>query len=143
MALGTEIRDALLADTSIAYEVGRRIRPLGVSPADARPYLTYQVTGRESLGTLSDGPADYRKAGFEVGVFADTYADVMALSDLVRDRLDRLDRLDQFGQTVSGVEFAPCEFDSETDVEEAVPEGEEKPVYLRVQTYRTLYRITA
>ena len=37
-------------------------------------------------------------------------------------RWPRHDRLDQFGETVSGIEFAPCEFDGETDVEEATPE---------------------
>lgn len=134
-ALETGIRDALKT-TPITNVVGTRIRPLGVAPDDVRPYLTYQVTDRKTDGTLSDGAADYRKAEFEVGVWGSTYAAVVALSDLVRDRLD------QFGGTVSGIEFAPCEFDGETDVEEATPEGEEKPVYLRVQTFRTLYKAT-
>lgn len=132
----TGIRAALVGSTAITELVGTRIRPLGASPADAHPFLTYTVTSRESLPTLADGAADYFKAEFEIGIFADTYAEVMALSDVIRDRLD------QFGETVAGVEFAPSMFDGESDVEEAVPEGSEKPVYVRVQTYRGLFKTT-
>jgi hypothetical protein len=135
MALETGIRDALLAVGGITAKVGTRIRPVAMASDDVRPYLTYQAAGRESLPVLAGPPADYRKADFEVGIFADTYHEVMELSNLVRDRLD------QFGDTVSGVEFAPVMFDGETDIEAAVAEGQELPVYVRVQTYKVLYRL--
>jgi hypothetical protein len=136
--LETGIRDALLAQAGITNLVGRRIRPLVVGQGDSpRPYLTYQVTGRTTEALLDGTVIDYRKAEWEIGIYADTYGAVMDLSDLVRDRLDQL------GETVSGVEFAPAQFDSETDVEQVTPDGQEKPVYLRVQTYRALYKIVS
>ena len=131
--LETAIRDTVLADNAIAAVVGSRLRPLGLSPGEARPYLTYEITDRKSLPTLADGVLEYRTGEFEIGVHADTYAGVMTLSEMVRDRLD------QFGGTVAGVEL-DASFDGESDVAEAVPEGEEKPIYLRVMTFTCLYR---
>jgi hypothetical protein len=135
-ALETAIKDSILADAAIVAFVGERVRPLGMAADDDRPYLTYLVTGRTTNDTLASGPADYRKAEFDIGVYADDYADVMDISDLLRDRLDG------FGGTVAGVEL-DVDFDGETDIEEVVPDGEELPIYLRMQTYRTLYKVTA
>jgi hypothetical protein len=137
MGLEAGIRTALAGDAGIAAVVGSRVRPLHLAADDARPYVTYTVTERETFPTLSGEPAEHKAAEWEVGIFADDYDTVVTLSDLIRDRLDQL------ADTVAGVEFAPCEFRGETDVEEATPEGEESPIYLRVQTYRALYKVSA
>lgn len=135
--LETGIRDTLLADDDVTAKVGRRVRPLALAQDDARPYLTYHVTDGSPVATLEQpGDDDYRNAEFEVGIFADTYADVIDLSAAVTAALD------QYGGTVSGVEFAPVMFDNQTDIEQATPEGAELPVYLRVVTFRALYKLT-
>lgn len=135
--LETGIRNALLADTGIAGIVADRVRPLGMAPDDNPPYLTYEITDDQTDHTLADGPCDYVKAEFEIGVFAATYDGVMTLSKLVKKKLDG------FGETIDGVEFAPAMYVGQTDIEEDTPEGQEKPVYLRVQTFKCLYKLTA
>ena len=132
----TGIRNTLLADVGVAEVIGERIRPLGMNHADEFPYITYQVTDRKSDPSIGGEICEYRKAEFELGIYAADYDMVMDLSELCRDRLD------QFGETVSGVEFAPCEYENETDIEQVVPDGEEMPYYLRVQTFKALYKIT-
>src|SRR4051812_15222963 len=128
--LETGIRDTLLAVSGIAGAVGARVRPLSVSPRDVRPYITYQITNDESMNTLDGDTGEYAKGEFEIGIHADTYDQTMSLSKLIKSTLDNN------GETVSGVEFAPIEYDGQSDIEEVTPEGEALPIYLRVQTYR-------
>ena len=140
-ALETAIRNALAADAGIVGIItgptGLRLRPLSLDAREPRPYVTYKVTSDKSDVGLDGSIGDYSNAEFVLGIFSDDYEVAMDLSDRVRRRLDG------FGQTVSGVEFAPCEFDDQTDIEEATPEGQEIPIYLRLQTYRALYRIVS
>jgi hypothetical protein len=136
--LETAIRTAILTAPGVAAIVGDKVRPLVLAPGTARPYVTFHVTGRETMDTLADGPGEYRKAEFEVGILADTYDQMMALSDKIRDRLDG------YGVAASSTSVEmDAEYDSETDVEQAIPEGRDVPVYLRVQTYKALYRSAA
>lgn len=132
--LETAIKDALSADAGITDAVADRVRPLGVALDDVRPYLTYQVTSRQPITTLADGPAAYRKAEFEVMVVADTYVGAMDLSHAVRERFA------DYGGIVANVELDTL-FEDETDVEEAPAEGDESPAaYVRRLTFRALYR---
>ena len=132
-----EVRDALLAVGGITALVGSRIRPLVAGQADDLPFLVYQVTDRETIDFLDGTLADYRHADFEVGIYAATFADIMDLGQLVRNKLD------QYGGTISNVEFAPCRYAGETDIEQTAFDGEENPGYCRVQTYRALYKLTS
>lgn len=134
--LETGIKDALLGDATITGIVGTRVRPLGVSPDDVRPYLTYQVTGGDGNLSIDGAPADYLNAEFEIGVYSPTYTGAMDLSKAVRNRLDG------FGETVSDVEFAPSMFDGQTDVEESGDDGTEDLIYVRVITFKVLYKLT-
>lgn len=134
--LETAIREALLDDDDIVDVIADRVRPLGVAPDDVRPFLTYQITGRQNNNTLAHGPSDWRKGEFEIGIYGDTYAQVMDVSNLVREYLDDL------SITIADVEMDVL-FEDETDVEEAPAEGDESPAaFVRTQTYRTLYRLT-
>lgn len=130
------IRDAVLAGDGIPAVVGDRVRPLEAGADDVRPFVTYTVTGTTSIGTIADGPADYENGGFELGIFADTYAEVAGLSRLLKRHLDDL------SFTITGFEMDVL-YDEQSDIEEAKPEGEEKAVYLRTMTFRTLHRETA
>lgn len=134
MGLEAAILTAVKTPAVVAI-VGDRVRPLAAAQADARPFITYQVTGRGSDQTLADGPCAYKRGTFELGLYADTYAEVIALADLARDRLDGL------GVTAGGVEL-DTEYEDETDTEEATPEGTSDPIYVRVLTFRALYRVT-
>jgi hypothetical protein len=133
----TGIKDTLLADSSVTAILGTRLRPMAAGAPEVKPYATYQVTDRKTDAALDGTIADYRTIEFELGIYGDSFNSVMDASDACRDRLD------QFGGTTSGVEFAPCEFESETDVEEVTTDGQELPVYVRVQTYKALYRIVS
>lgn len=134
-SLEQAIHDVLAANVGVAAIVGDRIRPMNMAQDEEPPFITTSITREETLATLSDGAADYRPASFEIGVYAPTYKIVATLSEAIRALLDL------YSETVSGVEFAPIMFDEESDIEQAVPEGQEKPVYVRVQTFKTLYRI--
>lgn len=133
--LETGIFNALLNTSGVTNVVGNKIRPLALSKTDDRPCVTYEITERRTEGTLDGQVADYKHAEFELGIFGNQFDDVVNVSEAARDALDNN------GQTISGVEFAPCLFDSETDIQEVIPQGEEMPVYLRVQTYKVLYKI--
>lgn len=132
----TGMRLAVLAETTVASMVGSKVRPIAVSTADEFPRIAYQVTDRESIAYLAGTVDDYRVAGFELGIYSNDYDEVMEISELL------FEHLDNYGQTIGGVEFAPILFENETDIEQVVPDGEEMPYYLRIQTYRALYKLT-
>lgn len=130
------IRGALLAVAGITRLVDRRIRPFIVGQREVLPYITYSITDGKTEATLAGEVADYQTAEFELAIYGDSYDAVSELSTLAKNCLD------QNGNTVAGVEFAPCEFDSQTDVEQIPLEGQELPAaYLRTQTYKVLYKI--
>jgi hypothetical protein len=133
--LESTIRAAILAAPGLRA-ITDRVRPLIMGASDRRPYVTYQVTGRGSFGTLADGPADYHPCEFEVGIFADSYAQNAAIAERIRDHLDG------FGVAASAdaVEL-DADYETDTDVEQVPEEGKPTPVFLRVQTYRGLYRV--
>ena len=79
--------------------------------------------------------AAFGAVGSDLGWIAAEGLSIGALADACRECLDQL------GETVGGVEFAPVMFDGQSDIEEARDEGRELPAYLRVQTYKALYRI--
>lgn len=135
-SLEFSIAAALLQASAVTDIVGPHgVRPLAMNPADARPYATYSVTDRTYNPTIADGAAAHVNAEFEIGCYADTYADCVALAEAVRAALD------SFDATVEGIELTAF-FDAETDVEQAFdePAGESRPFYLRVLTFSGLYR---
>src|SRR6185437_12527397 len=98
--LETGIKDKLLATTAVTAIVSTRIRPMALAKVDDRPCITYQVSDRKSEGFLDGSIAEYHHAEFELGIYGNTYADVMDISDAARAALD------QYGGTTSNIEFA-------------------------------------
>ena len=135
--LETGIFTALSNAAGVGAIVGNRIRPLAAGHADARPYLTYHVTSDKTTKYMDGSVDDWRNCEFELGCFGNRF-DVC--SDLC---IACTEALDAFNAAVGGIEFGPISYEDQTDVEEVVPEGQELPVYLRVQTYKALYRVVA
>ncbi len=65
---------------------------------------------------------------------ADTYTACADLSAEVRRVLDG------YSGTNKGTTITPLVFDDETEPERGVEPGTERPVFVRTQTYRALYR---
>jgi hypothetical protein len=70
----------------------------------------------------------------ELTSYADTYAEVANLTAQVRRVMH--------GVTWTGatVTVHPSLLDEESDIEQAIEAGTDKPVYVRTQTFRILYR---
>lgn len=128
--------DILKAHAGVTAMVADRIAPLHHAQGEARPSLTYTISGypdAESVRSL-DGPSGWDKVDMEIGIYADTLSQCLQLAQQVKSALHF------WGGTISNVEIAPSLFEDESDIEQAYPPGSEKPVYVRTQTYRILYR---
>ena len=135
MTIEQIIHDTLAADSAVAALVGTRISPLHSTQATARPCITYEISTTESISTAA-GPTGWYRATIELGLFADTFKAVVQLSDAVQRTLDG------YSGITSGIDVAQVTLDDTSDVEQATTPGTEKPVYVRTQTFLTLYHAT-
>jgi len=133
----TSIKTALAGSASLSALVSTRIRPLHVAQKEARPYVAYVVNDREDPSPTHDGPSIFTRITYDVACVADTYEQCAQMSDLVRARLGALD-----GYVSGGVRVIWTRFQDETDIEQGMVPGAEKPLYMRSQTYRAMYRAT-
>lgn len=127
----------LLSGTSaISSIVGTRIRPIEASQGETRPFLAYTLQDDEDVSPTHAGPSTTRRVSVDVVSVADTYEACRALAEAVRDRLK------YYAGTPSGSSVAIrwTKMETQTDIEQAVPPGQEKPLYVRSQTYRAMYR---
>lgn len=127
------IRDALAADSTVAGMVSARIRPLIGSQDDVQPRIAYQVTGDENIGTYA-GPGSHGTATVEIDCIGDTFKQSLTLSDAVKSVFDHQ------AITTATIRISFGKLTDETDVEQALIEGTEQPVYLRTLTFEFLYR---
>lgn len=133
MGLDASLRTLILADAGIATIVGPKVRPVSVAAGETVPFLTYEIRKGETIDTLSDGPADYKNAQVELGIFGSDYDTTADLSERLQTYLDGT------ATATAGVEIDVW-FSEETEIE-AVAEGEDEPQYVRVQTYDILYKV--
>jgi hypothetical protein len=129
------IRALLLADATVAAIVGRRVRPMLAGPHDKRPYLVYS-TDIETIPTYG-GTSAFRRSTLTLSSIADSHEDCRELAGELRRILDG------YSGTTTGVQIVPCFLQDESEVEQGVEPGTERPVYVRTQTYRVLYRSTS
>jgi hypothetical protein len=127
------IRELLTGDATVGGMVGTRVRPLIGAQLDVRPFVVFNVTAGESTATHS-GPSDYQRASVELGFYADSYLQCVGLSDAAKALLDGK------AMTLTTVRIAPAMLEDETDIEATNEPGKDRPVYVRTQTYRVLYR---
>jgi hypothetical protein len=135
MSLESSFRNLIRSDAGITAIVGAKVRPLHLAEGEQPPFITTQFRRGETSTTLADGPADYRTAEIELGVYSYDYDQAADVSQ----RLQTL--LDGYGQTFEGIEYAPIMFQDETDIEESATDGEADSIFVRVQTYSTLYAV--
>jgi hypothetical protein len=131
--LETAIKDTLLADTTIATLTKNAIRPLIGDQLDARPFITYQITGTENKPTNA-GPSLFSTSMVEFGIYGDSVADVVTLSDSLK-RIFSMQKV-SISQIVVGVSI----IQDESDIDSALIPGKGTPVYVRVQTYKMMWR---
>lgn len=127
----------LLSGTSgISSLVSTRIRPIEASQGETRPFLAYSLQDDEDVSPTHAGPSTTCRVSLDVVSVADTYEACRALAEAVRDRLKH------YAGTPSGSSVAIrwTKMETQSDIEQATPPGQEKPLYVRSQTYRAMYR---
>jgi hypothetical protein len=138
VSIEVAIHDLLADSAAVAAYVGDRVQPLTVAGDDDLPYITYGVTKEQTDAAIDGNLSDFMTATIEVGIYADTYSECAALSDVIRGEFD------QYGETYAGVEFAPLWIDEERDIELIPPSGDEQArTFTRTQVWKTLFRLTA
>ena len=139
MSLAAAIKTILRGDLDVAAIVGTKVWPLyavefdPTDPDTQPPFLTYEVRRDGTFDSLSSGPADHRPGEIVIGVYGPDYDRCDDLSGAVSYLLSG------YGGTVAGIEI-DTDFVTESEIEEAVSEGEETAVSVRTQTYKCLYR---
>ena len=129
MSFDDTIRDAIRAQVSTAT-----VRPLDMGPADDRPYFAYQITDEIDPSPTHSGPSSLTVVTYDVLTICDTYADASDQSELVRSALKN------YSGTSHGTAVLWTRYQARSDIEQATPEGKEKPVYVRSQTFKAMYR---
>jgi hypothetical protein len=127
------IHDILAAASDVTAIVGAKIRPVDADQADAAPFVTFTVTGGESIDTC-DGPDEWEKTEFEIGCFAATQLQCVELAAAVKEALHH------YEGTIAGVEVGVCLFTEQSGIERANAPGAGKPTFIRTQNYRVLHR---
>ena len=130
--LETALKDTLLNDTTVATLTKNAIRPLIGDQLDARPFITYQVTGTDNKPTNA-GPSLYSTSMVEFGIYGDSVADVATLSDSLK-RIWSMQKVSI--SMIVGVSI----IQDESDIDSALIPGKGTPVYVRVQTYKMMWR---
>lgn len=130
------ISNALLADTELTDLIGENVEPLTVAQDVPRPYAAYLITDREDPSPSHDGPSSIVVATYDVAVVADTYKEVAEISEHVRRILKNYSVIE--GDT----QVFWTRFQSTSDIEQALEAGNEKPTYLRLLTFKAMYRTT-
>lgn len=133
MGLEGAIRSLLLGDDTITGLVGDRVRPVYGSQAEKRPFLVLSTTNNQGVITHSGGTGS-RNATVEVGIVADTYATAAALATAI------FSVLNGYAGTVGDIRIAPAAYDDETDIEQQLPPGQSRPVYLKTIQFRVRYQ---
>ena len=124
----------LLSTTNTITEiVGSRITPLAGTQGEQRPFLTYTLSSVEPIMTFS-GPAKYSYANVEIGAIADSYKECVTLTAAIKATLHG------YVGNIGGYRIAPAKLDDESDVMQAVEPGSNKPVYVRQQNYKLMFK---
>src|SRR4051812_11104997 len=126
------IREALAGDSTISNLTGNRIRPLIGAQDDIQPRIAFKISNDDPIQTFG-GASRFSTATVEIDSIADTYKACAQLSAEVKRIFN--------GTAVmtSTVRITPSTMTDESDIEQAVIEGTEQPVYLRTQTFEMLY----
>ena len=126
----------LSSTTAISNLVAARIRPIEASQGETRPFIAYTLQDDEDVSPTFAGPSTTRRVSVDIVAVADTYEACRALAEAVRDRL----KLYAGTPTGSSVSIRWTKMETQSDIEQAIPPGQEKPLYVRSQTYRAMYR---
>lgn len=114
--------------------LGATVRPLTGAQKDQRPLVTYELSDEEAVSQTMQAQSATKRRTIEIGLLADTYAEVIELGQNVGRILPAT------VGTVEGVIIAWIRANGESDIEQGVEPGTDKPVFVRTQSYRTLYR---
>lgn len=121
--------DKLRSDVAIRSCVEMRVYPGAAPQAADMPYLVYRRTGGATIQALGN-PSNTTKAFYEVSIVTETYAEGVALSDLVRTALDGW---------VDGTLPDSCRLDEEFETPQDVYAGMPESPYRFVQNYILFY----
>lgn len=107
----TAFRSLLLSDASISGMVGIRARPVKLPQAPTYPSISYQIISQTTEPNL-DERSRIQTARVQVDAWSKDYDTAITLSGHVRDLLDG------YKGTHSGIHFAECWQQNETDLYE-------------------------
>ncbi len=87
MMLAESLRDYLIADSGLSALVSERVHPVLLPQNSTLPAVTYQLISQDPLHTL-DGPVNLNRPRVQFDVWADTYLEMEAVNDALRNALD-------------------------------------------------------
>lgn len=132
------IKTLLVADAAVKGYVDARVRPLALAQAEGvrkRPAIVYAVVASDEFDTFT-AAGQHRRSTVEIASYADTFKECATLTQEVRRVLHH-----KTGDVVAAaVKIAVALLAEQSDIEQAVEAGTEKPVFIRTQTYRVLYK---
>ena len=136
MSFESGLFTVLTGTVGISAIVASRVRPMEGSQGETRPFLAYSLQDDEDVSPTHAGPSTTRRVSIDIVSVADTYEACRALGEAVRDRMKH------YAGTPSGSSVAIrwTRLETQSDIEQALPPGTEKPLYVRSQTYRAMYR---
>lgn len=129
--IDTDVRNLLLADSAIAALVVDRIAP-EVEQGTPHPLITY--TAKIETELLFDGVSEFATATFDFAIEAASYLECRQLASLVRGVLNG------YAGTLATCRIVPSKLTDETDAEELVEEGTDRPLWQCSQTYEMNFR---
>lgn len=136
MSFESGLVTVLTGTAGISALVSSRVRPIEGVQGETRPFIAYSLQDEEDPAPTFAGPSTTRRVSFDVICVADTYEACRNLSEQVRDRL----KLYAGSPSGASVAIRWTKLETQTDVEQATAPGTEKPIYVRSQTYRAMYR---
>lgn len=137
MSFSTAIVSIASATSGITNIVSTRIRPVNGVQGEDRPFVVYEITADEDPAPHAEGASEFRRTSFNILSIADTYAGCKALADAVHARFKF------YSGTIASRDIAYIRFEDESDIEQGIPPGQEKPAYLKSQSFRSLHKASS
>lgn len=126
------------ADSAITAIIAGRIFALEANQGEAKPYVGYSITNDEDPSPHSEGPSLFRRTSFDLICVAETYAACRALAEAVDAKFRG------YGPaTIASRKIEWIRFEDESDVEQAKPPGQEKPLYVKQMIYRAMHKASS
>lgn len=128
------IIDSLTGDSELTA-ITDNVSPISQAQSATRPYICYSITSEDDPSPSHDGPSGFLIVTYDIVAVADTYSEVALISKHTKRILSN------YSVITDSLRIYWTRYDGETDIEQAIEDGTERPTYVRSQTYRAMYKL--